>query len=50
MFSEVFFRAISITKTPVIQALYSGPILMNKRVSGRVGLVFTARGSDLQVG
>jgi hypothetical protein len=41
------FRAISTTKTPVVRALYSGPILMNKRVSGHVGLVFAAYGNDL---
>jgi hypothetical protein len=45
-----FFRAISTTKAPVAQELCSGLILMNKRVSGHISLVFATRGGDLRAG
>jgi hypothetical protein len=47
---RLLFRAVRTAKEPAARALCSWSILTNRRVSGRVGLVFPARGDGLRVG
>jgi hypothetical protein len=47
---RLLFRAVRTAKAPAVRALCSGPVLTNRRVSGRVGLVFVACSGGLPVG
>jgi hypothetical protein len=47
---RLLFKAGRTAKAPAARALCSGLILTNKRVSGRVGLVFAACNGGLRVG
>jgi hypothetical protein len=47
---RLLFRAVRTAKEPAVRALCSGLILTNRRVSGRVGLVFAVRSGGLWVG
>ena len=47
---RLLFKAVKTAKAPAACTLCSVPILMNRRVSGQVGLVFAARSGGLRVG
>jgi hypothetical protein len=47
-FPRVFFSPIWSANEPAARAGWSGPILTNRRVSGRVGLAFSAWGCCLR--